>query len=113
MHFTMVEVKYTWADEGQPQEGLLLIGYETKRELATAIWADSWHMGEKVMSCQGELDENGIVDVRGHYPAPTGPDWGWRIVIAFEKDRELIMTMYNIAPDGQEALAVKAVYARK
>lgn len=108
-----VEAKYTWADEGRPQEGILLIGYEEARQLATAVWADSWHMGEKFMFCQGVAKENGSVDVRGQYQAPTGPDWGWRIVVEPEGKNALNLIMYNIQPDGQEALAVKAIYSRK
>jgi len=107
-----VEIKYTWADEGKPQEGLILIGYETERQLATAAWVDSWHMGEKVMYCQGILGTDGTVDVRGHYQAPTGPDWGWRILIRSKNKTTLTLLMYNIMPDGKEALAVEAIYTR-
>ena len=105
-----LEIKYTWIYDDQPQEGLLLIGYEA--ELVTAIWADSWHMGKKFMQCQGVIKENGSVDVRGQYQAPPGPDWGWRIVLEHEGENTLNLTMYNITPEGQEALAVEAVYSR-
>jgi hypothetical protein len=107
-----VEIKYTWADEGKPQEGLLLIGYETKGQLATAAWADSWHMGEKVMNCQGNVNEDGSVDMRGQYQAPPGPDWGWRIVVGPGNQDTLKLVMYNITPEGDEALAVEAIYSR-
>lgn len=69
-------------------------------------------MGEKFMRCQGVIQENGRVDVRGHYQAPTGPDWGWRIVVEPENENFLNLIMYNITPAGEEALAVKAVYAK-
>ena len=108
-----IQVKYTWADEGKPQEGMLLIGYENERQLATAVWVDSWHMGEKYMFCQGVIHENGSVDVRGQYQAPTGPDWGWRIVIEPESENTLNLIMYNTTPKGEEALAVEAKYSRK
>ena len=107
-----IEVKYTWAYDGKLQEGVLIIGYETERQLATAFWADSWHMGEKVMHCQGVVKGKGSIDVRGLYQAPIGPDWGWRIVIEPENEATLDLIMYNITPDGEEALAVKAVYSR-
>ena len=64
-----------------PKKALLLIGYETERQMATAVWANSWHMGEKYMHCQGVIKEDGSVDVRGSYQVSTGPDWGWRIVV--------------------------------
>jgi hypothetical protein len=107
-----IEVKYTWAYDGQPQEGILLVGYETERQLATTVWADSWHMGEKIMQCQGVIQENGGIDVRGLYQVPTGPDWGWRIVVDPEGKNTLNLIMYNITPEGEEALAVKAVYSK-
>jgi len=105
-----IEIKYTWVDDDNPQEGTLLIGYETERQLATAVWADSWHMGEKFMLCQGVIKENGSVDLRGFYQVSTGPDWGWRIVITPESENALNLVMYNIWPEGKEELAVKAAY---
>ena len=107
-----VEIKYTWSDDSRPQEGILLISYEIKRQLATAVWADSWHMNEKFMTCQGVIKEDGSVDVRGFYQAPTGPDWGWRILVQLTSEDSLDLIMYNIWPDGKEELAVKATYTR-
>lgn len=106
-----IEIKYTWAEDDKPQEGTLLIGYETECQLATAVWADSWHMDEKFMFCQGMIKENGSIDLRGLYQVSTGPDWGWRIVITPKSKNVLNLIMYNIWPEGKEELAVKAVYA--
>ena len=64
------------------------------------------------MICQGTLAEDGAFDVRGHYQAPTGPDWGWLIVLQLEDKETLNLIMYNIWPDGKENLAVKAAYKR-
>jgi hypothetical protein len=36
----------------------------------------------------------------------------WRIVVAPEKENSLNLIMYNITPAGEEALAIKAVYAK-
>ena len=106
-----VRIEYSWADEGQPQEGLLLVGYEKARELAIGVWMDSWHMGEQFMKCQGSIDETGSITLRGSYPASSGPDWGWRIVLR-PGDDVLQLRMYNATPDGQELWAVKADYTR-
>ena len=106
-----VQIDYDWEDEGQPQEGLLLVGYEKARELATAVWWDSWHMGEQYMSFQGSIDETGTVTLHGSYPALSGPDWGWRIVLR-PGDNSLELRMYNATPDGQELWAVRADYTR-
>jgi hypothetical protein len=76
-----VRMSYTWAYQGQPKEGELLIGYEAKSGAATAHWVDSWHMSDKAMACRGAVGPDGAIDVRGTYAAPPGPDWGWRIVL--------------------------------
>jgi hypothetical protein len=103
---------YTWSHEEVAQEGLILLGYDDKQEIATAAWVDSWHMSSKIMSCQGTIDAQGAIDLRGSYEAPPGPDWGWRIVITPKAGKELQMVMYNITPEGAEDLAVKADYKR-
>jgi hypothetical protein len=60
-----VQINYTWADHSEPQEGLLLIRYQTERELAIAVWAKSLHMGEKIVQCHSVIDDDGGVDLRG------------------------------------------------
>jgi len=107
-----IEVKYTWAFADTPQEGLLIIGYQPKRELATATWMDTWHMGDQVMACQGTLTTEGNLNVRGAYPVQTGPDWGWRIILEPASDQKLNLIMYNRFPTGEEELAVKVAFSR-
>lgn len=107
-----VRIDYTWAFDGEPQEGLLLCGYETKEDLVTAVWVDSWHMSDKFMICQGLAEGDGAIVVRGSYAAPPGPDWGWRMVIGPGDGDTFRLVMYNISPDGQEELAVEASYTR-
>jgi hypothetical protein len=106
-----VRLDYSWGYEGQAQAGSYLFGYEKQRGAVTAVWIDSWHMGDKYMACEGTA--NGVIDVRGSYAAPPGPDWGWRTVIEPEKEAAFRLLMYNISPEGEEALAVEAVYHRK
>jgi hypothetical protein len=105
-----IRLDYTWAYQKAPQEGSLLIGHESSE--ATAIWIDTWHMGDKAMVCKGSVEAGGQVTVRGSYAAPPGPDWGWRIVIKPDA-RTLHIVMHNITPKGEEQLAVEADYARK
>lgn len=105
-----VQLAYTWAFEGDAQEGVLLIGHEPADSAVTVVWADSWHMGNKFMLCQGQI-ENSRAVVRGSYAAESGPDWGWRIEL--EADAETFrMRMYNVQPDGGEMLGVEATYSR-
>jgi hypothetical protein len=104
-------IEYSWAYDGSPHEGVLLVGRENKSYAAQVLWIDSWHQSEKFMLSDGRLDASGAVDVLGHYPAPTGPDWGWRTAIRARPDGwELVM--HNISPEGEETLAFHSVYRR-
>lgn len=102
---------YTWS-EGGPQEGLLLVGQTGPDGAATASWIDSWHNGDAMMICHGAVQADGRVAVRGSYPAPSGPDWGWRIVVEPDGPDGLRLLMFNIMPDGQEFPAVRADFQR-
>src|SRR5690349_1135425 len=62
-------IAYTWADDG-PQDGVLLIGNEPKSNLVTAAWIDSWHNGDRLMLCHGNLGADDILSVKGSYSAP-------------------------------------------
>jgi Protein of unknown function (DUF1579) len=107
-----VRVDYTWSDRATPQEGSLLIGHEPETGIATGLWIDSWHNGRRMMLCTGTASADGTVDIRGTYPAGPGvPDWGWRTQITCEAD-SWAMTMWNVTPGGDEALAVRAEYGR-
>jgi len=103
---------YTWSHEDVSQEGVILLGYDAKQELATAAWVDSWHMSSKIMACEGAIDPQGAISIRGSYEALPGPDWGWRIAITPKSGKELQLVMYNISPEGVEDLAVQADYKR-
>lgn len=105
-----VTVEYTWAVDGEQQEGLLLLGCEDGADDATAVWVDSWHMSDKSLACRGEVDASGAVSVLGSYPAPPGPDWGWRTVVAPGTDGSFAIIMYNITPEGEEMIAFENRY---
>ena len=103
-----VRIDYTWGYQGKPQEGSLLIGFDPESAEVSGHWIDTWHMGRKVLACVRSGKAEPIISIAGSYPAPTGPDWGWRIDIA---TNPLRITHTNIQPDGQEDLAVEGVYS--
>jgi hypothetical protein len=106
-------IQYSWAFEGEPQEGLLLVGCEKMQNVVKAAWIDSWHMSDKFMTCEGATDERGGVFFRGSYAAPPRPEWGWRTVIEPGDGKSFRMLVYNVSPEGKEALAVEAIYRRR
>ncbi len=108
-----VTIRYTWADQGRPQDGLMVIGVQAPGGAVDAFWVDSWHMGDKFMACRGSVGQDGVVSVQGTYAAPPGPDWGWRIAVIPEARSAFRIKMYNLSPDGEEMLAVEAAYTRR
>lgn len=109
----MLALRYTWSHEGRPCEGILLLGDDVKAGRCDAAWSDSFHHGHRLMPLTGPVRGDGTADLRGSYPAPPGPDWGWRITLEHPTADTLLLRMFNITPDGTEALAVEASYARR
>lgn len=107
-----LRIDYTWSHEGQPHEGMLLLTDEKQDGAVDAVWIDSWHQGQSFLLSHGGVEPDGTVSVRASYPAPSGPDWGWRTVLTASAER-LSIVMYNIPPDGEETLAVRNVYSRR
>lgn len=108
----MLALRYRWSHEGKPISGILLLGDDVKAGRCDAAWADAFHNSHRLMPLSGPASGDGAANVRGSYPAPPGPDWGWRIVLDQPSADALRLTMYNITPDGTEALAVEASFGR-
>jgi hypothetical protein len=106
-------IRYTWADQGEPQDGMLVLGDDTQNNILKAVWIDSWHMRDSFMVCEGATRAEGAAWVVGSYAVPPGPDWGWRIAIETKAVGVFRLVMHNISPEGVEELAVEATYMRK
>jgi hypothetical protein len=97
-----LELRFDWAYEGKPKEGLILFSPDG----TSAAYADTFHSGNAVMSFKGEP-----LNVVGSYSVPGHEPWGWRVQLA-EEAGVLKLTMYNIEPNGTEHLAVLADYRK-
>lgn len=64
------------------------------------------------MLSDGTVNDDGTVNVRGHYKVPDHPDWGWRTEIV-PGGNSLKIVMYNVSPEGNEELAVETDFSRK
>lgn len=104
---------YSWAFDGAPQEGVLIVGNDNDAQAASAAWGDSFHMSAKLMACAGRVDAPGLVTLEGSYAAPPGPDWGWRIGIELPAADALRIVMHNVEPGGSAHLAVQADFTRE
>ena len=62
-----LRLDYTWSYQGTPQEGSLLVGFQSGPGKATVHWIDSWHMADAVLACEGAVEPDGTIAVRGSY----------------------------------------------
>jgi hypothetical protein len=99
---------YQGSIEGEPQHGMFTFGYNTNSDQYEASWVDSFHSNTAIMYCTGSDREDGF-SVLGSYPDPTGgPDWGWRTEVHLIGRDHLVITAYNITPEGEEMKATEA-----
>jgi len=109
-----VTIEYTWAHEGQPQNGLLLLGPgQEDGPGATAVWVDSFHAAPQWLTLSGNIDHHGVVRLACTYPAPEGPDWGWQIHIEPGGGNGGRITMHNLVPGHDPYQVVEATYRRQ
>jgi hypothetical protein len=111
MNGQFLSIEYTWAYDGEPQEGLLIIGCDRKSDAVQAVWTDSWHSKDVLMLCNGTRKTDGTISVTGSYAVPDHPDWGWRTEI-IPGDEKFRYAMYNISPEGDEEIAVETDFTR-
>jgi hypothetical protein len=106
-----VLLSYCWSRGDKEQEGIFLLGGAGDK--ATMTWGDSFHMKPEPMQCEGRLEKDCRLIFDGSYSGgPDMPEWGWRTEFALQGAGGLLMEAYNITPDGQEALAVRAEMKR-
>lgn len=104
--------------------GVALHGFDVQARRWETAWIDSVHNGTRVMLSRGDAfasdpegDATAVPDVVGSYPAPPGPDWGWRTTLTLKGPDRLVVAHYNrppggATPDADEALAVEIDYRR-
>ncbi len=107
-----MRIDYDWALRKDRQAGLLLLGFEAKPRTTVASWADTWHNGDKIMTCAGKAPGTKSLTLMGTFAVPGEPDWGWRTVLTFKSNDTLAFDMDCLPPKGREFLAVRAVYTR-
>lgn len=103
--------EYSGSLQGKPIEGLAIIGHFMNTGKYECAWVDSFHMGTAIMFSKGEKRDAGF-SVTGQYAEETGTPWGWRTETILESDSDLVITAYNITPEGEEAKAVESRYRR-
>ena len=98
-----------WSHEGKPKEGLLVL--RGPGPSCRGDFTDTFHATTAIVH-HGHT-QGSAVHLYATYPAGEGlPDWGWRIVVDWYDPDKLSFRMFNVLPDGVEALAVDLLGVR-
>ena len=110
--FILHEYKSSFGDKAIT--GMAIIGYHLELEKFQCAWIDSFHNGSAIMFSEGSKGGQNI-SVLGSYAYVTPETeqyWGWRTTIELVNETEVVITAYNISPEGEESKATETVYKR-
>ena len=102
-----VNIVYESSMQGSSLQGSMIIGLYLLDNSWQMAWVDTFHMGTGIMHAKG-ANEGNEFNVLGQYSSGgENPEfWGWRTIIKKAAD-QLIISAFNISPQGQEDLAIE------
>jgi len=108
-----LQYDYTGKIGDETLEGKAMLGYNALSQQFEMAWIDSFHQSSGIMHSTGYGSEAGISLLGAYLDSANGPEWGWRTEFILIDNSHLIISAYNITPDGTESLAVETVYTRR
>lgn len=108
--FLLHEYRTSFGDD--VHEGVAIYGAHLDAGAYESAWVDSFHTGTNVMFSKATSEAQRFSVLGSYGDGQQGPPWGWRTEIDQPDDDTLVITMFNIEPQGEEAKAVETRYRR-
>ena len=115
-HGPFIRHTYKGMMQGKPRAGEETITYNKATTRFEVSWFDDFHMNYGIMFSESDdIDdfEGNMFSVKGSYSiGKEHPEWGWRTQFELVDKDHLVITAFNITPDGLEGKGVETDYRR-